>query len=59
MNVGQLFDIFSVKPNGQIGDAVARAKVTSVKNDEAALTITEYFKEVLINEGFIAKRLVQ
>jgi hypothetical protein len=59
VEVGQVFDIFSVKPNGQLGEPIARAKVTAVKADEAALTISEYFKEVLINEGFVAKRLVQ
>jgi len=56
---GQVFDIFSVRSDGRVAEAVARAQVTSVKSDEAALTIIEYFKERNINEGFIAKRLVQ
>ena len=54
---GQVFDIFSVRSDGRAAEAVARAQVTSVKSDEAALTIIEYFKEKNINEGFIAKRL--
>jgi hypothetical protein len=57
--VGQIFDIFLVKADGSVGEAVARAKVTSVKGDEAALSISEYFKEVWIEEGFVAKRPVQ
>lgn len=53
---GQIFDIFSLKPDGTIREPIARAQVTSVKAAEAALTITEYFKEVWIEEGFIAKK---
>jgi hypothetical protein len=56
---GQVFDIFSVTAAGEAAEAVARAEVTSVKSDEAALTVVEYFKEVWVNEGFVAKRLVQ
>ena len=59
IEVGQIFDIFSVNQNGTIGEPVARGKVTSVKSDEAALTVTEYYKEVWINEGFIVKRPVE
>jgi hypothetical protein len=56
---GQIFDLFSVNGGGHATEAVARAQVTSVKSDEAALTIIEYFKEQNIKEGFVAKRLVQ
>ncbi|MCM2278759.1 MAG: hypothetical protein NDJ89_11850 [Oligoflexia bacterium] len=56
VQTGQIFDIFKVNPDRSPGEAIARARVTSVKTDEAALTITEYFKEVWIEEGFIAKR---
>ena len=59
MEKGQVFDIFHGPPDGRAVEAVARAQVTSVKSDEAALTIIEYFKEQNINEGFIAKRLLQ
>ena len=57
--VGQVFDVFSVNEEGSIEGAVARCRVTSVKSDEAALAIIEYFKEVWINPGFVAKRLAQ
>ncbi|MCM2321897.1 MAG: hypothetical protein NDJ90_01400 [Oligoflexia bacterium] len=56
---GQIFDIFRAQADRTAGEAVARAQVTSVKSDEAALTIVEYFKEVWIEEGFIAKRPLQ
>jgi hypothetical protein len=56
---GQIYDIFSVTPDGSEKEAVARCQVKSVKSDEAALAIIEYFKEVWIDEGFIAKRLIQ
>jgi hypothetical protein len=59
VEVGQLFDIFVVKKDGQLGDAIARGQVTSVKGEEAALDVTEFYKEVWIEEGFIAKRLIQ
>lgn len=54
--IGQIFDIFKVLPDGSPGEAVARAKCTEVRANEAALTVIEYFKEVWIEEGFIAKQ---
>jgi hypothetical protein len=59
VEVGQIFDIFLVKKDGSIGEAIARAKCTDVKSTEAALTITEYYKEVWIEEGFVVKRPLQ
>ncbi len=59
VEAGQIFDIFIVRKDGSAGEAVARAKVTSVKPDQSALEVTEYFKEVWIEEGFSAKRLIQ
>jgi hypothetical protein len=56
VSVGDIFDIFSTKPDGSQGPAVARGRVTSVKGNEAAIKIEEYFKEVWIDEGFIARR---
>lgn len=55
----QIFDIFSIKSDGTLGDPIARAKVISVKNNEAALSVLEYFKETWIEEGYIAKRPLQ
>ncbi len=57
VEVGQLFDIFSAKPDGTVTQLVARAKVTDVKEEEAALEISEYYKETWIDQGFIAKRV--
>jgi hypothetical protein len=59
VEVGEIFDLFTPKPDGSAGEPIARAKVTAVKIDEAALSITEYFKQVWIEEGFIAKRPLQ
>lgn len=56
---GQVFDIFSIKANGTAREAVARTKVSSVQAKEAVLTITEFFKEVWIEENFLAKRPIQ
>lgn len=56
VEVGDIFDIFSVTHDGNPKEAIARAKVTHLKSGEAALKITEYFKEVWIEKGFIAKR---
>ncbi|MBI4924983.1 MAG: hypothetical protein HY843_03580 [Bdellovibrio sp.] len=56
IEVGQIFDIFSIKKDGTVNEIIARSECTHVKPNEAALKITEYFKEVWIEEGFIAKR---
>jgi hypothetical protein len=59
VELNQEYDVFLVKQNGATGEAVARARVTSVKPTEAALTITEFFREVWIEEGFLVKRPLQ
>src|SRR5205814_792890 len=56
VEVGQTLDVFAVGKDGIIGEAIARAKVTSVKSDESVLKIVEYYKEKWIEEGFIVKR---
>ncbi len=56
---GQIFDIFRTKKDGSVGEAIARGHVTHVDSNEAAVTIDEYFKEIWIDEGFLAKRPVQ
>lgn len=58
IQVGQEFDIFE-KTSKQAAEPIARAKVTSVKFNEAVLTVTEYYEEVWIEENFVAKRSVQ
>ncbi len=59
VEVGQVFDIFSLKKDGNLGEVIARAECTHVKPNEAALKIIEYFKEIWIEEGFITKRPLQ
>jgi uncharacterized protein (UPF0212 family) len=56
VKVGDVFDVFSVKSDGTILEAIARVKVESVKENESAAKVKEYFKEVWIEEGFVAKR---
>jgi hypothetical protein len=59
VELGQTFDVFKTKKDGTLGEPIARGRVTSVQLSEAALSIDEYFKEVWIDEGFVAKRSVQ
>ena len=59
VEVGQVFDIFVVGKNGNTGDPIARAECTHVKSGEAALKITEYFKEIWIEEGFVVRKPLQ
>jgi hypothetical protein len=60
---GQLFDIFQVTEDTvtqrKTETPVARARVTYVKNDEAALTVVEYYRDQWIEKGYIARRVVQ
>jgi hypothetical protein len=55
---GDVFDIFTVNPDGELGSAIARGHVAAVKPGESAVKIDEYFKEVWIEEGFVARRPV-
>lgn len=55
--IGQQFDIFRVSEDGKPGEAIARGRVKSVRPDESAMSIIEYFKEVWIEEGFGVKRV--
>ncbi len=56
VEVGQIFDIFSIRKDGSVSEAVARAQCLSVDVSESSLKVTEYYREVWIEEGFIAKR---
>jgi hypothetical protein len=56
---GQIFDIYKPLPDGSAGVAVARCEVVSVKSGEAAMSVTEYYKEIAIEDGFLAKRLIE
>lgn len=57
--VGQIFDIFLVNKEGITEEAMARARVTNVRANDSALVVEEYFKEISIEEGFIARRLIE
>ena len=58
IEAGQIFDIFNIKLTTQDGEVIARAQVTQMKVDEAVLEVTEFYKEMPIEEGFIVKRLI-
>jgi hypothetical protein len=59
VETGQYFDIYRSLPNAsnKREELVARARVNRSGDKEADLTITEYFREILIDEGFSARRL--
>ncbi len=58
IEMGQIFDIFSLPARDENpgSDPIARGEVLSVKNDRAVLEIKEYYDNLWIDEGFIAKR---
>jgi hypothetical protein len=59
VEVGQIFDLFVPSTDQNTGEAVARGRVSNLKFNEAALVIQEYFKEVSIDNGFVARRLIE
>ena len=59
VEVGQIFDIFRLNNDGSPGSAIARGKVSSVKANESALEVEEYYKQTWIEEGFTARRLIE
>lgn len=59
VEIGQNFDVFSLNKSGEVKEAVARAQVIAVSESEATLTVSEFYKEVWIEEGMILKRPVQ
>lgn len=56
VEVGQIYDVFSVTQDGRPKEPVARVRVTSVHSNESAFMILEYYKEVWIEEGFIVRQ---
>ncbi len=52
IEVGQVFDFFVPGTS----ESIAEAKVSWVHGDESALEIIEYYREVAIEEGFVARR---
>ncbi len=59
VQIGDTFDIFMNNSDGSVGSAIARGRVTTVKSNEAAIKVEEYFKEVWIEEGFTARRPIE
>lgn len=57
--VGQFMDIFATKSNGSSTEAVARARVIGTDDNQATLSIVEFYKEVWIEEGFYVKQPMQ
>lgn len=55
VQAGQVFDLFSVNKSGGPKEWVARARCTEAQEAEATLTVETFYKEVLIEEGFIVK----
>ncbi len=53
---GQIFHIFQVRQDGSAGELIATATVTRLTWNEAELAIQEYYKEVSIEDGFVARR---
>jgi len=59
IKIGDIFDIFSIDQNGSIGSPVARGRVTQIKTSESILTITEFYQETWVEEGYIIKKPLQ
>jgi hypothetical protein len=57
--LGDRMDIFTVNPDGSLGQPVARAEVSQLDWEQAQLTILQIFKETAIKEGFAVQKLVQ
>jgi len=55
--IGDVFDVFQKNATDQ-EEAVARARVSHLKDQEAALKIEEYYRETWIEEGNTVKRLM-
>lgn len=58
VEMGQLFDVFSIDEKGEPLEPVARAKVTAVREEQAVMQVTEYYKEIWINEGFWVRQIL-
>jgi hypothetical protein len=52
-------DIFSVTPEGSLGQTVARGQVTQLDWDQSQVTLLEVYREIAIKEGFAVQKPVQ
>ncbi len=56
VEVGQLFDIFKPGTENAPGSAVARTQVIDTQGTESTLRVEEYYQEIWIENGMIARR---
>jgi hypothetical protein len=54
--MGDLVDIFSVLPDGSIGEPVARGQVVHLDIEQSQISILEIYQETAIKEGFVARK---
>jgi hypothetical protein len=54
--MGDLIDIFSVLPDGSLGEPVARGQVVHIDIEQAQISILELYQETAIKEGFVARK---
>lgn len=59
LSLGDRMDIFTLTPDGNLGQPVARGEVTQLDWDQAQLTLLEVYREVAIKEGFAVQKPVQ
>jgi hypothetical protein len=59
LNLGDRIDIFTVTPDGSLGEPVARAEITQLDWEQAQVTLLEIYRETAIKEGFAVQRAVQ
>ncbi|NDD93151.1 hypothetical protein EBZ37_13865, partial [bacterium] len=56
--VGDLVDIFSVLPDGSLGEPVARGQVAHLNWNQAQVNLLEIYQETAIKEGFVVRKLI-
>ncbi|MEN9723611.1 MAG: hypothetical protein RJB38_1597, partial [Pseudomonadota bacterium] len=56
ISVGDLIDIFSVLPDGSLGQPVARGQVVHTEWNRAQVNLLETYQETAIKEGFLARK---
>ncbi len=54
--MGDLIDIFSVLPDGSLGEPVARGQVVHLDVEQSQISILEIYQETAIKEGFVARK---
>ena len=56
VSMGDLIDIFSVTPDGKMGEPVARGQVVHLEWNRAQVNLLEIYQETAIKEGFFARK---